>query len=90
MVRGHRRVRRLGHLAQHPNILLALSPTYAGGFLVQHLVITFFALAAVVVTITGAEALYADRGHFAHTPIAQAWLALVFPAWLLSYAGVRP
>ncbi len=72
---------------EHPSILFALSPTYATGFLAQHFAVAFFALAAVVLAITGAEALYADMGHFGRTPITRAWLALVFPACLLSYLG---
>ena len=72
---------------QHPQILKALLPTYAVGFLVGHFPIAFFALAAVVLAITGAEALYADMGHFGRTPIRQGWLFLVFPACILSYMG---
>ncbi|MGZ4594118.1 MAG: potassium transporter Kup, partial [Actinomycetes bacterium] len=74
-------------IAQHPQILEALSPTYAVGFLVGHFAVAFFALAAVVLAITGAEALYADMGHFGRAPITRAWLALVFPACILSYMG---
>ena len=74
-------------IAQHPQILKALSPTYAVGFLFGHFSIAFFALAAVVLAITGAEALYADLGHFGRAPITRVWLALVFPACLLSYMG---
>ena len=74
-------------ITRHPRILLTLSPTYAVGFLVGHFSIAFFALAAIVLAITGAEALYADMGHFGRAPITQAWLALVFPACILSYLG---
>jgi KUP system potassium uptake protein len=74
-------------IADHPTILKALSPTYAIDFLVGHFSIAFFALAAVVLAITGAEALYADMGHFGRAPITFAWLALVFPACILSYLG---
>ncbi|MFB9747989.1 KUP/HAK/KT family potassium transporter [Leifsonia shinshuensis] len=70
-----------------PGILLALLPTYAIGFLVGHFQIAFFALAAVVLAVTGAEALYADMGHFGRRPISVAWLFLVFPACALSYLG---
>jgi KUP system potassium uptake protein len=72
-------------IALHPGILKALSPTYAVGFLVGHFGIAFFSLAAVVLAITGAEALYADMGHFGRAPITRAWLVLVFPACILSY-----
>jgi KUP system potassium uptake protein len=74
-------------IADHPQILKALSPTYAGGFLIGHFTTAFFSLAAVVLAITGAEALYADLGHFGRMPITRAWLVLVFPACILSYMG---
>jgi KUP system potassium uptake protein len=74
-------------IAQHPRILLALLPSYAIGYLAGHFSVAFFALAAVVLAITGAEALYADLGHFGRAPITRAWLALVFPACILSYLG---
>ena len=70
-----------------PEILRALSPSYALGFLVGHFGIAFFALAAVVLAVTGAEALYADMGHFGRAPITRVWLILVFPACVLSYLG---
>jgi KUP system potassium uptake protein len=71
----------------HPEILKALSPTYAIGFLFGHFSTAFFSLAAVVLAVTGAEALYADMGHFGRAPIRRAWLLLVFPACVLSYMG---
>jgi KUP system potassium uptake protein len=74
-------------IVEHPAVLRALSPTYAIGFFVAHFGIAFFALAAVVLAITGAEALYADMGHFGRGPITRAWLVLVFPACILSYLG---
>jgi len=74
-------------IAGHPEILKALSPTYALGFMVGHFDIAFFALAAVVLAVTGAEALYADMGHFGRRAITRAWLFLVFPACVLSYFG---
>jgi len=74
-------------ITRHPQILEALSPTYAAGFLVGHFPIAFFALASVVLAVTGAEALYADMGHFGRSPIRQGWLFLVFPACILSYLG---
>jgi KUP system potassium uptake protein len=74
-------------IVEHPAILEALSPTYAGGFLVHHFGTAFFALAAVVLAVTGAEALYADMGHFGRPAISRAWLLLVFPACVLSYFG---
>ncbi|ARF53209.1 potassium transporter Kup [Streptomyces gilvosporeus] len=74
-------------IADHPSILRALSPTYALGFLVGHFGTAFFALAAIVLAVTGAEALYADMGHFGRRAITRAWLFLVFPACILSYFG---
>ncbi|MER6198951.1 potassium transporter Kup [Streptomyces sp. NPDC001586] len=74
-------------IVDHPEILRALSPTYALGFLFGHFDIAFFALAAVVLAVTGAEALYADMGHFGRRAITRGWLFLVFPACVLSYLG---
>jgi KUP system potassium uptake protein len=74
-------------ITEHPEILKALSPTYALGFFFGHFSIAFFSLAAVVLAVTGAEALYADMGHFGRAPITRAWLLLVFPACILSYMG---
>ncbi|WP_416903750.1 potassium transporter Kup [Micromonospora echinospora] len=74
-------------ITRHPDILRALSPTYALGFLAGHFGVAFFALAAIVLAVTGAEALYADMGHFGRRSITRAWLALVFPACVLSYLG---
>jgi KUP system potassium uptake protein len=74
-------------IATHPVILEALSPTYAIGFLVGHFGTAFFSLTAVVLAVTGAEALYADMGHFGRGPVRRAWLLLVFPACILNYLG---
>jgi KUP system potassium uptake protein len=74
-------------IAEHPEVLKALSPTYAVGFLTGHFTTAFFSLAAVVLVITGAEALYADLGHFGRPAITRAWLLMVFPACILSYMG---
>jgi KUP system potassium uptake protein len=64
-------------IAAHPAILKALSPTYALSFLFGHFSAGFFSLAAVVLAVTGAEALYADMGHFGRAPITRVWLILV-------------
>jgi KUP system potassium uptake protein len=72
-------------VAQHPGILRALSPTYSVQFLFDHTGVAFIALGAVVLAVTGAEALYADMGHFGPTPIRRAWFWLVFPALTLDY-----
>jgi KUP system potassium uptake protein len=77
----------LSGIARHPEILKALSPTYALDFFFSNFSIAFFALAAVVLAVTGAEALYADMGNFGRPAIARAWLMLVFPACILSYMG---
>ncbi len=74
-------------ITMKPEILEALSPTYAIGFLAGHFHLAFFALAAIVLAVTGAEALYADMGHFGRRPISVAWILLVFPACALSYLG---
>jgi KUP system potassium uptake protein len=70
-----------------PEVLKGLSPTYALDFLVNDFGTAFFALAACVLAITGAEALYADLGHFGRPAIARAWLFGAFPACILSYLG---
>lgn len=74
-------------ITREPQILRALSPGYAVRFLTEQFHIAFFALAAVVLAVTGAEALYADLGHFGRSPITRGWLILVFPACTLSYFG---
>ena len=75
------------HIAYNPAVLVALSPHHALGFLFGHPGIAFVALGSVVLCVTGAEALYADLGHFGKTPIRWAWFAVVMPALLLNYFG---
>ena len=87
VVPGDRRIRYPRGITGHPEILTALSPTYALDFLVGDFSTAFFALAAVVLAVTGARALYADLGHFGRPAITRAWLVLVFPACILSYMG---
>jgi KUP system potassium uptake protein len=77
----------IGGIAGQPEILKALLPTYALGFLAGHFGIAFFALAAIVLAVTGAEAIYADMGHFGRRAITRGWLFLVLPACVLSYFG---
>lgn len=72
-------------VAHHPGIAKALSPTYAAEFMADHPAVGFLALGAVVLAVTGAEALYADMGHFGRGPIRRAWFLLVFPALTLNY-----
>jgi len=74
-------------VVDNPEILKALSPTYAATFLLGHFHIAFFSLAAIVLSVTGAEALYADMGHFGRKAITYGWLGLVLPACTLSYFG---
>ena len=74
-------------IAMHPEVLKALSPSYAFDFLFHSGSTGFFSLASVVLAITGVEALYADMGHFGRPAITRAWLLLVFPACVLSYLG---
>ena len=77
----------LHEVVLHPGILRAVSPTYAVAFLLDHGSVGFLALGSVVLTVTGAEALYADMGHFGRPAIRRAWFSLVFPALALNYAG---
>jgi KUP system potassium uptake protein len=77
----------LRQVVEHPGILRAVSPTYGASFMFDHGGVAFVALGGVVLTVTGAEALYADMGHFGRFPISRAWFALVFPALALNYLG---
>jgi KUP system potassium uptake protein len=70
-----------------PGVLWALNPLYGAVFLVSHGAISLFTLGAVFLSVTGAEALFADLGHFGRKPIQYAWLILVFPALTLNYLG---
>ncbi|MBI5160667.1 MAG: KUP/HAK/KT family potassium transporter [Micrococcales bacterium] len=74
-------------IVRYPAVLVGLSPTFAVGFVVAHPFLAFVAMGAVVLVVTGAEALYADMGHFGRRPIARAWFAVVFPALMLNYLG---
>lgn len=75
------------HILGGPGILLAIMPNYAIQFFVRHGFHGFLILGSVVLVVTGAEALYADLGHFGRDPIRKAWLWVVFPALLLGYLG---
>ncbi len=75
------------HIAANPGVLLAINPLYAVGFLAEHGLIGLIALGAVFLAVTGAEALYADLGHFGRGPIQTAWVAMVFPALSINYLG---
>ena len=75
------------HIVQYPTVLQALSPHHALGFLLSQPAVAFVALGSVVLCVTGAEALYADLGHFGRRPIRLAWFAVVMPALVLNYFG---
>ncbi len=75
------------HVAADPHVLLAFNPVYGISFLASHGVIGLFTLGAVFLAVTGAEALYADLGHFGKRPIQLAWLCLVLPALAVNYLG---
>ncbi|MBL0718697.1 potassium transporter Kup [Piscinibacter sp. Jin2] len=77
----------LVHIVQNPAVLAALSPHHALGFVWNHPGTAFFALGAIVLCVTGAEALYADMGHFGKRPIRMAWFFWVMPALVLNYFG---
>ncbi len=74
-------------IIDHPQILAALSPVYAVNFMVGNFGTAFFSLTGVVLAVTGAEALYADMGHFGRKAITAAWLLVVLPALVLNYLG---
>jgi KUP system potassium uptake protein len=75
------------HIVARPGVLLGLSPTYVVTFVAAHPYTAFIAMGAVVLVITGAEALYADMGHFGRRPIRLSWFTVVFPALILNYLG---
>ncbi|TIM67043.1 MAG: potassium transporter Kup, partial [Mesorhizobium sp.] len=77
----------LNHIMDDPEILLAISPHYIVSFLINSPEVAFVTVGAVFLAVTGAEALYADLGHFGRKPIVLAWLAIVFPCLLLNYVG---
>jgi KUP system potassium uptake protein len=74
-------------IARHPQVFAALNPAYGLTYLVSHGLTGFLVLGAVFLCVTGAEALYADMGHFGSRPIKLAWFAVVFPSLILNYAG---
>jgi KUP system potassium uptake protein len=74
-------------ISKTPAVLAALAPIYAYHFFTDHPLISFIALGAVVLAVTGTEALYADMGHFGRGPIRVAWVCVVWPALLANYFG---
>jgi KUP system potassium uptake protein len=77
----------LREVVAHPVVLRGLSPTYSVLFVADHPFVAFVAMGAIVLAVTGAEALYADMGHFGRQPILRAWFFVVFPALILNYLG---
>ncbi len=77
----------VSQIVTHPEILWAISPHYAVGFMWNNPGTTFIILGAVVLCVTGAEALYADLGHFGKKPIRLAWFSVVMPCLVLNYFG---
>ena len=74
-------------IAHHPSVFAAVNPTYGLSYLFSHGMTGFLVLGAVFLCVTGAEALYADMGHFGSRPIKLAWYAVVFPSLIVNYAG---
>lgn len=75
------------HIGDDPGILRAVNPLWAVGFLAEHGLGSFAVMGSVFLAVTGAEALYADMGHFGRKPIQGAWIAVVFPSLALNYMG---
>ncbi|CAN5148474.1 potassium transporter Kup [soil metagenome] len=75
------------HIVRHPEVLFALNPVHAVSFMLHHGIIGFVTLGAVFLAVTGAEALYADLGHFGKRPIQTAWLYIVLPSLAINYFG---
>jgi len=74
-------------IARSPTVLEAINPLYAARFIIDNPLMAFFAFGAVVLAITGTEAMYADMGHFGAMPIRRAWLYFIMPALVLNYLG---
>ena len=77
----------LWHIVENPYVLIALNPWYAAQFFLEEGYMAFLAMGSVVLAVTGAEALYADMGHFGRKPIGLSWLVFVLPALMLNYLG---
>ena len=77
----------IGGIVHHPSVFVAISPLYGISFLFHHGIVGFLVLGGVFLCVTGAEALYADMGHFGPKPIRLSWFAVVFPSLIISYAG---
>jgi KUP system potassium uptake protein len=77
----------LPHIFENPHVLVAVNPAYAWDFCMSHKLVAFIALGAVVLVVTGGEALYADLGHFGKKPIRIAWYGIVMPSLVINYFG---
>ncbi|WP_322517311.1 potassium transporter Kup [Rhodopseudomonas palustris] len=77
----------IANIVRAPEVLEAISPTFAIEFVIRHPLMSFYALGTVVLAVTGGEALYTDMGHFGRFPIRLGWFGLVLPALLLNYFG---
>jgi len=77
----------LSGIVRHPAVIAALDPRYGLAYLLSHGMTGFLVLGGVFLCVTGAEALYADMGHFGRGPIRLSWFAVVFPCLILNYAG---
>jgi KUP system potassium uptake protein len=77
----------LSGVIRRPQVVLAINPLHAAGFIIAHRLQTFVVLGGVFLALTGGEALYADMGHFGRKPIRLSWYTVVLPALLLCYAG---
>ena len=75
------------NIGEHTEVLQLINPLWAARFIIDHGMVALVVLGAVVLTITGGEALYADMGHFGRKPIRYAWFGVVLPALLLNYCG---
>lgn len=77
----------ISHIVSNPSVLMAINPWYAISMFIEEPIVAFLLLGSVVLAITGAEALYADMGHFGRRPIRLAWIGLIFPSLMLNYFG---
>lgn len=77
----------ISNLVNRPDMLFALNPWWAASFIIDDPAVAFFALGSIVLAVTGAEALYADMGHFGRRPITLSWMWIVLPALMINYLG---
>jgi KUP system potassium uptake protein len=75
------------NIGDAPEIIAAFNPLYAVNFIVDHPITAYIVMGAVVLVVTGVEALYLDMGHFGRTPVRYAWLFIVLPSLLINYLG---